>query len=505
MNLIIKKWDENPLFVILSVAVFLRLISVFFAGGYGYHDDHFLVIEPAQGWLEGRNPGKMIVDDIEDNKSGRSLLYPGILSGVFWMLESVSIHDPLVKMWVLRLLHAAYSLLIVVFGYRIVETIATKEKARFVGLLLATYWMFPQIGVRNLVEAVPTPLMMYGSLILLRYIKGSGKIWQVILCGVLMGICFSLRYQTLFFTAGLGLGFLILKKWKEFFYFSTGVALLIVLLHGIGDYFLCGSPFCKVIYYFVYNMDNASTYFDKPWFDYVLLLLGLFIPPISIFLLFGFFRAYKIDLLLWLPVLVFFVFHSMFPNKQERFIFTVMPQMLLLGYLGWTEFMEKSGFWAKRKKLIAGFWIFFWVLNIPVSVIYSAYYNKKARIEGMVYLRERGDVKNFFMIDKTRVGVKDAPLFYLGKKVPYIRVTSNSDDNQVKTELEGLPDAIKPNYLIIMRKQGEDLTEKENHARFFFEDFTYLTTAEMGLVDGIRNSVNKHIKLDDWAIYKINN
>ena len=55
--LIIKRanqfWEEKPLPVIIILSIFFRLIAVIFAKGWGMLDDHFLVIESAQSWVDG--------------------------------------------------------------------------------------------------------------------------------------------------------------------------------------------------------------------------------------------------------------------------------------------------------------------------------------------------------------------------------------------------------------------------------------------------------------------
>ena len=43
-----QEWDEKPLRLIVLVAVFFRLIAVIFSKGFGWFDDHFLIIEASQ-------------------------------------------------------------------------------------------------------------------------------------------------------------------------------------------------------------------------------------------------------------------------------------------------------------------------------------------------------------------------------------------------------------------------------------------------------------------------
>ena len=67
-----KFWNEHPLASVMIAAVVLRIIAVFFAKGYGMHDDHFCVIEIAQKWVNGSH------DWLGSGEHYRSLFYPGL-------------------------------------------------------------------------------------------------------------------------------------------------------------------------------------------------------------------------------------------------------------------------------------------------------------------------------------------------------------------------------------------------------------------------------------------
>ncbi|MCX6273278.1 MAG: hypothetical protein NTU44_19075, partial [Bacteroidetes bacterium] len=92
-------WENNPLPLIVVAAFILRLISAIFSKGYGMHDDHFLVIEPAQAWLDKVDyNGWLPVFRTGTVPSGHSLFYPGLHYLFFLILDGTGIHDPQVKM-----------------------------------------------------------------------------------------------------------------------------------------------------------------------------------------------------------------------------------------------------------------------------------------------------------------------------------------------------------------------------------------------------------------------
>ena len=501
-NFLKARWQENPWLIILLVGVTGRLLAVMFAGGYGYHDDHFLVVEPAQGWVEGRDVNNYIIDRYEESTSGRSLLYPGVHYLLFAALDAVGVSDPLSKMAVNRLVLALYSLLIVLYGYRLARLLAPPAQANFVGLLLAFFWMLPQISVRNLVEVAPIPLMLLASCWVVNYAQKTKSMQVLLGVGILLGISFSLRYQTLFFTGGIGLVYLFRRQWKETLLVAAGTLIPILLIHGLGDWLTTGLPFGKVWYYIEYNIIHATSYSTEPWYTYLLILLGVFVPPVSFFLLFGFGVSYRLNFPVWLGVVLFLVFHSYFPNKQERFIFTIIPHLLIFGYLGWYQFLQRSPRWQSYRRFRYGSWVFFWVINTIMFVLYSVYYNKRARVEGLQYLAEQNDVRALLMVDLHRNHTKQIPFFYLEKEVPVYEFAEGDDEQTMLDSLYRLPTDSFPNYVVIMQRQGRDISDTPRQLSSWFAELTYLETFRMGLVDEVRNRINRSISLDDWVIYR---
>ena len=129
------------------------------------------------------------------------------------------------------------------------------------------------------------------------------------LAGIIAGLAFSVRFQSVLFIGGLGLALIIQKRWKETFWFGTGILLCIVFIQGIADYILCGYPFAEFKEYVRYNIENSRQYFVQQWYMYFALMLGILLPPISFFLIFGFFKSWKKHLLLFLPSFIFLAFH----------------------------------------------------------------------------------------------------------------------------------------------------------------------------------------------------
>ncbi|NWJ52007.1 MAG: glycosyltransferase family 39 protein, partial [Bacteroidetes bacterium] len=255
MKLIRYYWNSYPLYLIMGLAIFVRLLAVFFAKGFGMHDDHFLVVEIQQSWVDGLNIDNWLPSGKPtDQASGHSFFYPSFQFAFFYLMKILHIGDPQMKMYILRFLHGAFSLITVFYGFKIAEKISNTESAKIVGLLLAAFWLMPWASVHNLVEIVCIPFMIYSLWIIINKYDHPKHLGWFFLSGLLLGIAFSIRFQTLVFTGGVGIALLVDKRWKEMFVVAFGYLISVVLTQCIPDMILWGYPFAELRGYYIYNM-----------------------------------------------------------------------------------------------------------------------------------------------------------------------------------------------------------------------------------------------------------
>ncbi len=417
----IKRFQhKHPFLFIIGIAFFFRMLSVLFSKGFGMHDDHFLVIEPAQSWVDGLDYPKWLPGTPgNEGPTGHSFFYVGFHYFFFKFLQLFGIYDPQLKMYAVRFLHALLSMLVISFGYRMATLIAEKKTAYNVALLLAIYWFMPFVSVRNLVEVVCIPFLMYGTLIILRQelIRKNDEpgfhLTSYIVAGFFLGLGFSVRYQTMFYTAGLGLALLILSNWKGILAMAAGFLMSVTIFQGGVDFIIWRVPFAELTEYIRYNLSHAYDYHTQPWHHYFVVIFGVLIPPLSVMLFFGFLREWKRNLLLFLPVALFILFHSLFPNKQERFVLPVLPMIIVIGLTGWDRFVSKSKFWMKNSKLHTSLWVFFWAINISLLLMVTVMYSKRARVESMTYLRQYQGMTHFMIEDANNGVIRFPPVFYM--------------------------------------------------------------------------------------------
>lgn len=502
-NTLREQYRTRPLRTVLVAGLFFRLIAAIFSQGFMMSDDHYLVIEVAQGWAEGLDLEHWFVDTYEENRSGRSILYPGLHYLLFSVMDAVGLSSPTFKMLVVRLLHALYSLLVIFFGFKITERISNKQTAAKVGLILALLWMLPVLSVRNLVEMVAIPPLLAGTYWLMTANERKNPWLWILAAGAMMEVAVALRYQTGLYAMGLGAGVLLQRNWKAVLPLALGFLLPFLLIHGWIESYIAGVPFGKVRYYIEYNLLHSNDYINLPAFNYILLVAGVLIPPVGLFVFAGTFKAWKKYLPLFLGTIFFFGFHSYFPNKQERFMFTMIPMFVILGYVGWQE-LNRSAFWQKRQGFVRGSWKFFWILNGIALALATWQPSKLARIDVMRYMGTKTDLQTYVIDNSARDGEMLLPRFYQGRFPTYYHITKRKPIDDMLRKLRHKEAHEQPNYFIFSQRPNEDLTERIETVRAHFPTITYDTTISGSLLDQLHNKLNpKHAKNDNMVIYKV--
>jgi len=477
-----RNWDDRPLLLIMGLAIIFRFLAVIFAKGWGMFDDHFIVIESAQSWVDGYDYNYWLPGSQGNTgPTGHNMFYPGFHFLLFSFLKLTGINDPQAKMFIVRLLHASLSLITVYFGYRITEVLGGKKPARIAGMLLAILWFMPWISVRNLVESTCIPFLILGFWFIIRTDKNQRIPLNYFIAGLFFGLSFNLRPQTAIFAVGVGLVILFSRKWKELGAVILGSFLAVIAAQGGIDFAIWGRPFAELIEYFRICATESDKYITLPWYNYFLVISGLLIPPVSLFLLFGFIRKWRKYLIVFIPVVLFFIFHSYYPNKQERFILPMLPFVIITGSIGWQEFVEKSRFWSNHKKLLNISWTFFWVINIILLAVATFSYSKRARVESVCYLSGYPDIRYLVMIDEESLP-EQIPKFYLGQwPVCWSeQAGDHSPDSLLRHVLKQPSDQYPRFFLFTGEKDLQGLVKK---TRKDFPYIVYETTINPGFID----------------------
>ena len=470
---------ERPLVALTLIAIVPRLLAAFFSGGYFALDDHFLVIEPAASWVQAPHYSTWLPWNQVGNPhpSGHSFVYVGLHYLLFSGLRWSGLVDPELQMVVVRVLHALWSLVVVRVGYRIALRLSDPQVAWRTGLFLALFFFMPFLSVRNLVEVACIPFLMLGAHRLL-WQAGSPTPRDVLVAGIWIGLAMNIRFQTIFFAAGPGLALLMQKQVRSALLYGFGVALPLLVLQGGIDLFLWGRPFAELTEYVLYNLNNTTTYGVLPWYNYLLLLAGLFIPPFSLAVGFGFFRR-TTPLLLWLPVVLFIAVHSYFPNKQERFLLPVVPLYFVLSHVAWEQWRMRSTWWQARTALWRGVLRWTWGLNAALLVVLCFSYSKRSRVMAQVMLKDR-EVRGMVIEDSAEGEAPMPPLFYSGHwKATAMPWTDPSAD--LAAELARFPAEQRPN--IVLFCGTEELPQRMQRTMLAMGPLEIIGVAQPGLLD----------------------
>jgi hypothetical protein len=481
---------KYPLPTVLLLALVPRLVAAIFSKGYGMHDDHFLVIEAAQSWLDGFDYNRWLPwNQSQPAPTGHSWFYVGIHYCMFWLLEKMGMTDPQAKMYVVRFVHALYSLLTVVLVYRIVHLYSDSRRALQAGLIVALLWFFPILAVRNLTEMVSVPPLLAAAWFLCR---GPGRKWAL-WGGFFLALAVAIRFQNVFMVAGFGLFLLIRRQWIDAIWLSLAFGVTLFLTQ-IADLWLWGRPFAELQEYVMYNLANKETYFSAPWYQYILTVAGLLLPPLGVLWFFAWLRYGYKWLLLYLPSLVFFTFHSYFPNKQERFIIPVFPFVIMIGVLAWQQLK-----YVKLKRISLGI---FWIINILLLCSVSWSYTKRSRVEAMYMLKAQTDYRGLLVENTTDYEEILLPRFYAANWSGMYYLSKASDVDKEGALMLDRPDELWPTHAFFFdRTQLEQRVEGvQKQYQIYLEP---LGVAEPSFLDYVLFKLNPVNRNEEIFVFKI--
>lgn len=471
------KFNFSSFKTILFVALIFRLITAIFSEGYGMHDDHFLTIEASSSWVNGYDYNGWLPwsENNRGEPEGHSFTYVGLNFVFFWLCKLIGISDPKLLMVFNRSLHALLSLLVVYFGIKITNKVSTRKNAVLVGWLLALLWLMPFMSVRNLVEMVSVPFLMWGTWMLLR----SSTMSSFIYGGMLLGFAVSLRYQIAVFSFGIAIYYLWNKQLKNLLLFSLGNVITFALTQGIVDYYIWGYPFAEFWSYATYNMKQGTQYMPNTnYFMYFYVLFGVMLFPFGLLIGAGFFRSSKKYFFLFFPTFCFLLFHTLYPNRQERFILSVLPFFILLGVIGYDSLRG-----SKRWNSLWNFsWKAFWVINIPLLAFFTFTSTKESRVNAMYAIYNSTNPKPQILLEGSgNASISMMPKFYGNKwYASFSELTERPGDVSV----------INPSFSYIFFFGEDDLKQRVSYYKQLYPNIHLVKKCKPSLVDQVVKKLN---------------
>lgn len=478
----------------------LRMAAATLGSGYLMHDDHFLVLEAAGSWIDGADYN----DWFPWNQEGDTVVHPanfayvGSQFAVLKVLHAAGIDHPSTQALIIRILHGLYGLFVIAFGYGIARALqpARTDLAVRCAWILAAGGLWPMLSVHQLVEVVCLPPLLLAFMALAH--PGPVEFRRAVWAGIGIGLATGLRYQCGLIGLGLVPVLLWQRQWKPLLTIGT-IALAVFAVTQAADLYVWGRPFTQLQAYLTYNSTHAGEYPQGPWYQYLLTLAGLLVPPVSLMLLWGAFhrgpQAHRGWWRILGPLLLFLVFHSLYANKQERFILPMAPALIVLGTLGWEAWSTGSRWWARHRRLERSAWHAFWVISLALLAATVPYPGKHSRVAAMEFLHDAG--ARYFAMVQVDSGAMP-PLFYSGTWEDYHiddRRVERGDPVSVTRRWCGTP----PEFILFQgdRHLGEAVAEY----KAALPGLRYVTTIKPGRVDRWLHELNPYNTVERIMVY----
>jgi hypothetical protein len=322
--------EEHPLAAAMVLGTVARLLAATVGMSFHARDDYFHVLEPALRWLQDPQfdwdhsdlPGAGI----------RSHLLPRLV----WLLlkaeHGVGITDPSTCLQIIYAVIGAYSLVLIpaawALGRRLLDTASTRRLV----WLCALFFAMPYAGTRLLIESLAMPPLVYG---LAWAVSPNSR--RLFFSGLWLGLACWFRFQV--GVAALGVAvFVGWSAWQAGGGRRAGAHLaalaaggLVALgLQGSFDWWTTGDFLGPVWRNIAVNLHPHAGLSRSSPIAYLGIILLLTVPPATVVLIPLMVRAGQRLMLVTWPFVLFVVFHSLVPHKEERFLLPVLPLFLVL-------------------------------------------------------------------------------------------------------------------------------------------------------------------------------
>jgi hypothetical protein len=116
------------------------------------------------------------------------------------------------------------------------------------------------------------------------------------------------------------------------------------------------------------------------------------------------------------------------------------------GLAGWETLVNQKERSRRFRAVIKGFWVWFWVINSILLVLFTFTYSKKTRVESLSYLSQKSDMTGLVIVGGN-LGNNYPPLFYLNKYyLPIYAIDENYNADSLASKFAVA--AAFPNYVI---------------------------------------------------------
>lgn len=286
-----------------------------------------------------------------------------------------------------------------------------KGESNFLFLMLIFYFAAPFALTRPMFESIAAPWLALAAVKAAEY-DFESKVKDLLLGVLFASIAFVLRQQLGFCALVFMILPLMKKQWKHFLW--AGIAgLVFFILSGIPDYYIRGKFHYSLLNLTVYNYQHGSDYGNRTIFFYPILivivaLIPFFIKKYPMDFVKDYLKKYRTSLI----ILGLFVFlHSLFPQKWERFIISVVPILIFL-MLPFLLYLHRSFQHYKVRLTLL------YTFNGFLFFVASFFPAQKNLINMSLYLDGHPSIKKIYRVADTPGWITEA--FILNKSFEYV-------------------------------------------------------------------------------------
>lgn len=341
----------------LLLALGLRLLCLYFVWGPQGLDDYLDNLIPAWKFTQGLDP---------DLHEYRGPLYMWILAGWLRFGMSFGIEKSISLIRWVYFLQTLVSLLAVYGVYRLVRRHTDEWAARASLYLVAAHAVMPFASTRSFMESFVIGFLTLAMAALVEAQEDFAgpnsvpdrKVWAG---WILLGFSTLVRFQVGVIYLGWGVYLLATRRYRQL---AIGVFFGLVLIgaeilidRGYGRY-----GFQTLHDYYVFNQDQSRSGV-MPWYNTWLTWCGALLVPFSLVMGRHWFTAFREYKGTFLAVMLYVVTHSIYPHKEERYLFPILALSVI--------FLARAWSLSRKEKLTR--WIFqpfFWGFNTLALAVF---------------------------------------------------------------------------------------------------------------------------------------
>lgn len=159
---------------------------------------------------------------------------------------------------------------------------------------------------------------------------------QFIAGALLLGLACLYRFQVGVLGVGLAVYLAWTRRWSEFLYLALG-GLLAAIVESIKDLAFGRYPLETLYNYFYVNKDGAVDHSIQPWYNTWTTVMLMFLIPFSLPFFKKVTQTIRLERILWGLILFFTFLHSLIPHKEERFLYPILPLVLIILARMWAK------------------------------------------------------------------------------------------------------------------------------------------------------------------------